>query len=334
MLPVEVISQPVEIQRREAHPLPSLSLVIPVFNEEESLAELHRQLAAVLDPLGHTYEIVFIDDGSTDGTFMQLTALHANDPAVRVISLRRRFGKTAALVAGFRESRGGIVITMDGDLQDDPQEIPRFLELITAGYDLAVGWKRDRHDPASKTLPSRVFNAVVRSSSGVSLHDFNCGFKAYKREVLEELRLYGDMHRFVPVMAAWKGFKVGELEVMHHERQFGRSKFGAGRVLSGIFDFIRVLFLTRYMQRPLQLFGTVGLTLFSLGLAGGVYLAVLKFVLAQSIGLNHLPLLLLTLMLILFGTILVAIGLIGEMQRHLGYRASDEYSVRMRLEHT
>ncbi|HEV3311666.1 MAG TPA: glycosyltransferase family 2 protein [Chloroflexota bacterium] len=309
----------------------SLSIVVPVLDEEDSVGELHRQMTGALGTLGIEYEILFVDDGSRDGTFERLAALQAADSHVRVISLRRRFGKTAALVAGFKESSGSVVITMDGDLQDDPNEIPRFLGSLEEGNDLVVGWKRLRHDPASKTLPSKIFNAAVRTSSGIPIHDFNCGFKAYRREVLDDLRLYGDMHRFVPVMAHWKGYKVAEIEVNHRERQYGRSKFGAGRVISGMFDFVRVLFLTRYMQKPLQLFGGAGLVLFLTGVGCGVYLGILKFIAGESIGLSHLPLLFLTVMLILFGALLFAIGLVGEMQRHFGYRATEEYSVRVRL---
>jgi glycosyltransferase involved in cell wall biosynthesis len=309
----------------------TVSVVIPVLDEEQSVVELHRELTDVLQAGSGTYELLFIDDGSTDSTFDRLAELHASDEHVRVISMRRRFGKTAALVAGFRESQGQIVITMDGDLQDDPQEIPRFLRLLESDYDLVVGWKRERHDPVTKTVPSKIFNATVRTASGIPIHDFNCGFKAYRREVLADLRLYGDMHRFIPVMAAWKGFRVGEIEVNHRERQYGRSKFGAGRMISGMFDFVRVLFLTRYMQKPLQLFGGTGLLLFLAGFGCAIYLAVLKFALGESIGVHHLPLLFATALLILFGAVMFAIGLIGEMQRHSGYRAEEEYSVRMRL---
>lgn len=308
-----------------------ISLVIPVLDEENSVEPLHREVDAVMRTVGRSYEIVFVDDGSGDDTLAQLESIASADSTVRVISLRRNFGKTAALVAGFRESSGAIVVTMDGDLQDDPAEIPRFLASIQAGSDLVVGWKRERHDPLGKTAPSRVFNGVVRRASGIMLHDFNCGFKAYRRDVLDDLRLYGDMHRFVPVMAAWKGYEVAELPVNHRERSHGRSKFGAGRMISGMFDFIRVLFLTRYMQKPLQLFGGTGIILFLGGLGAGVYLAVLKFAYGQSIGISHLPLLLLTVLLILFGAVLFAIGLVGEMQRHLGYRATDEYSVKRRI---
>lgn len=309
----------------------SLSIVIPVLDEQDSVCELHRQVGTVLEQLNGSYEIIFVDDGSQDHTLSRLKTIHRDDPHVRILSLRRRFGKTAALVAGFLESKGAIVITMDGDLQDDPAEIPRFLEQLDEGQDLVVGWKRERKDPLTKTIPSRIFNAIVRFSSGLYLHDFNCGFKAYRREVLEDLRLYGDMHRFVPVMAAWKGYRVDEIVVHHRERTYGRSKFGAGRMISGMFDFVRVLFLTRYMQKPLQLFGGSGLMFLAIGVGCGIYLAILKFVTGQSIGLHHLPLLMLTVLLIMFGALLFALGLIGEMQRHSGYRAAEEYSVRERL---
>jgi glycosyltransferase involved in cell wall biosynthesis len=308
-----------------------LTVLIPVFDEEESVGELHRQLRSLLATLPLTTEILFVDDGSRDDTLARLEELYQIDESVRVIALRRNFGKTAALVAGFREARGDIIITLDGDLQDDPCEIPRFLALLTEGYDLVVGWKRERHDPITKRFPSRIFNFVVSHVTGIPLHDFNCGFKAYRREVLDELKLYADMHRFIPVLASWKGYRVAELPVVHHPRRFGRSKFGTSRLLWGLLDFVRVLFLTRFLQRPLQLFGVAGLLLFMLGLAGGIYLAYLKLVLGQSIGQSHLPLLFLTVMLILFGTLVFAIGLIGEMQRHFAYRPEDEYSIRKRL---
>lgn len=325
-----VSTAPVSTLAEMPRPVLDISIVIPVLDEQDSIRELYEQVTAALVQVGQSYEIIFVDDGSTDQTFARLSALHQTDPRVHVISLRRRFGKTAALVAGFRESSGSVVITLDGDLQDDPSEIPRFLEKLDSGLDLVVGWKQERRDPMTKTVPSKVFNAVVRSSSGLSLHDFNCGFKAYRREILEDLRLYGDMHRFVPVMAAWKGYRVGEIVVHHRERSYGRSKFGAGRVVSGMFDFVRVLFLTRYMQKPLQLFGGWGLFFLALGVACGVWLAILKFAEGQSIGLHHLPLLLFTVLLIMFGALLFAMGLIGEMQRHSGYRAAEEYSVRER----
>lgn len=307
-----------------------LSLVIPVYEEEESVEELFRQVAAVLETMPYSAEIVFVDDGSKDRTLEHLRTLYATDSRVRVLSLRRNFGKTAALLAGFQEARGRIIITLDGDLQDNPDELPRFIQAIESGYDLISGWKRARHDPLSKTIPSRLFNLTVRSTTGIPLHDFNCGFKAYRREVLDELKLYGELHRFIPVMAYWKGFRIGELAVEHRARKFGRSKFGTGRLLKGLLDFLKVLFLTRYLQRPLQLFGLLGLILLLLGSSGFTYLLVLKL-LGQSVFQSHGPLLFLSGILIVSGIQLFMLGLVGEMLRHYSYRVRDEYSVKTRL---
>lgn len=307
-----------------------LTVVIPLVDEEESIVELHRRLSEALDSLAARAEIVFVDDGSRDGSLSKLQALYDTDPRVRVISFRRNFGKTAALLAGFNESRGSVVITMDADLQDDPREIPRFLESIQDGADLVSGWKQQRHDPLSKTLPSRLFNATVRHTTGIPLHDFNCGFKAYRKEVLDDLKLYGELHRFIPVLAFRKGYRIAEINVEHHPRKFGRSKFGAGRLLKGLLDFLKVLFLTRYMQRPLQLFGVLGLLLLSLGMAGFAYLFVLKL-LGQSLFQTHGPLLFLSGILIVSGMQLFILGLLGEMLRHYSFDPIDEYSIKMQL---
>lgn len=321
--PADLVPAPAELD---------LSIVVPVLDEEESVGVLHEELAATLDALPERAEIIFVDDGSRDRTADRLSELHVADPRVQVISLRRNFGKTAALLAGFREARGEIVITMDGDLQDDPAEIPKFLERIRGGDDLVSGWKHARNDPASKTIPSRLFNFTVRRSTGIPLHDFNCGFKAYRREVLDDVKLYGELHRFIPVLAYWKGYRIGELEVHHRARRFGRSKFGAGRLLKGLLDFLKVLFLTRYIQRPLQLFGILGLSLLSLGGIGFVYLLVLKLM-GQSLFQTHGPLLFLSGILIVSGIQLFMLGLVGEMLRHYAFRPEEEYSVRRRLIH-
>lgn len=323
----EVGAAPASAQRL---PAVDLSLVIPVLDEEQNVAELHRRLVSVLDDLPVCYEIIFVDDGSKDGTLRCLTELYEADSRVTVVSLRRNFGKTPALLAGFAESRGPTVVTLDGDLQDDPSELPRFLQAISDGADLVSGWKRKRHDPLSKTLPSRLFNLVVRRMTGIPLHDFNCGYKAYRREVLEELKLYGELHRFIPVLAFRRGFRIEELEVQHHPRRYGRSKFGAARLLKGLLDFVMVLFLTRYLQRPLQLFGLFGLALASLGSAGFLYLGVLKL-LGQSVFQTHGPLLFLSGVLIVAGLQILALGLVGEMLRHHAFRPGEEYSVKRRL---
>lgn len=307
-----------------------LSIVVPVVDEEENVDELYRQLSATMAGTHRVTEFVFVDDGSRDGTAARLQSLYEVDDRVRVLSLRRNFGKTAALLAGFREARGAVVITMDGDLQDDPKEIPRFLAALDDGCDLVSGWKRRRHDPIGKTLPSKLFNLTVRRTTGIPLHDFNCGFKAYRREVLDELKLYGELHRFIPVLAFWRGYRIAELEVEHHPRRHGVSKFGTGRLLKGLLDFLKVLFLTRYLQRPLQLFGLLGLGLLVLGSLGFVYLLILKL-LGQSLFQNHGPLLFLSGILIVSGLQLFMLGLLGEMLRHYAFRPQDEYSVRQRL---
>lgn len=309
----------------------NLSVVIPTYNEEESIQELYARLLAVLEATDLTWEIIFVDDGSTDGSFFRLQQLRSKDERVRVIQFRRNFGKTAALVAGFEATRGAVVITMDADLQDEPDEIPRLLQKLDEGYDLVSGWKKVRHDPLSKTLPSRLFNRVVGLGTGIKLHDFNCGFKAYRREVVETVRLYGELHRFIPALAYWKGFGVTEIPVEHHPRKYGRSKFGAGRLLKGLIDFMKVMFLTRYMSKPLHLFAPTGLFLFGVGAVLLLALTYLKIFDGQSIFTSHGPALLLGILLILMGVQLVSTGLLGEMIRNAAYDRREEFSVRERL---
>jgi glycosyltransferase involved in cell wall biosynthesis len=327
---VQVLSG--EVERVGIHPI-DLTLVIPVYEEAESVAELYSQIDAALAPLAMAVQVIFVDDGSRDGTLQALQQIFDTDQRVEVLSLRRNFGKTAALLAGFQRAKGAVVITMDGDLQDDPKEIPRFLEALEGDCDLVSGWKRRRHDPLTKTAPSRLFNTVVRRSTGIPLHDFNCGFKAYRLEVLDELKLYGELHRFIPVMAYWKGFRIGEVEVEHHPRRFGRSKFGAGRLFKGMLDFLKVMFLTRYMQRPLQLFGILGLSVWLLGVIGFLYILGLKIE-GQHVFQNHGPLLFLSGIAIISGIQLFMLGLVGEMLRHYAFRPTEEYSVKRHLEHS
>lgn len=310
--------------------VPELSLVVPVFDEVQSLTALHEQIAAALDKLPVRAEIVFVDDGSRDGSDSCLEELFRDDDRVRVITLRRNFGKTAALLAGFRDARGQVVVTLDADLQDDPKEIPRFLATLDEGFDLVSGWKRVRRDPVTKTFPSKLFNATVRVFTGIPLHDFNCGYKAYRSEVLADLKLYGELHRFIPVLAYWRGYRVCEIPVEHHRRQYGRSKFGPGRLLKGMLDFMKVLFLTKYLQRPLQLFGPLGIGLSAIGLAGFIYLLILKLM-GQSVFQTHGPLLFLSGTLIVSGIQLFCFGLLGEMLRNVTFEPSEEYSIRRRL---
>ncbi|MDW8254133.1 MAG: glycosyltransferase family 2 protein [Chloroflexota bacterium] len=290
---------------------PRVSIVIPVYNEEESLAILHREVAEAV--AGYPHEIIFVDDGSTDGSWRVLLQLAETDPTVRLVRFGRNFGKSAALAAGFHESRGDIVITLDADLQDDPRHIPEFIAAIERGCDLVSGWKVVRRDPITKTLPSRVFNAIAVLATGVQprRHDLNCGFKANRRELVARRDLYGELHPFIPALAYWKGFRIGELPVNHRPRQYGRSKFGARRFLSGLLDLITVLFLTRFNRKPMHLFGSIGLIGFACGLAINGYLTGLKLLAGQSIG--ERPLLLLGVLLMVMGLQFFGIGLLADL---------------------
>jgi len=287
-----------------------ISVVIPVHNEERSVALLLDELGSALDPLDRSWEAVFVDDGSTDGTFAALTRLHAAAVNVRIVRLRRNFGKAAALQAGFEEAQGDIVVTIDGDLQDDPSEIPRLLAKLDEGFDLVSGWKTRRRDPLRRRLPSRIFNAVTGRLSGLRLHDLNCGLKAYRAEVLRGLRLYGELHRFVPVLAHYRGFRVAELPVNHRPREHGRSRYGVERYVRGFLDLLTVTFMGRYRHRPLHLFGGLGLTLGSLGAVILVYLAAIKIG-GNAIG--QRPLLTLGVLLVVVGVQLLSLGLLSEL---------------------
>jgi len=315
---------------REEKVQTDLSIVIPVLNEEANLKPLYSELKESLDVLGRSYEIVFIDDGSTDGSAQVLTRLHEADDRVKVVEFRRNFGKTAALTAGFRLSRGQIVITMDADLQDAPAEIGVLLGKLEEGYDLVAAWRFDRQDPLSKTLPSRIFNWTVASLTGVRLHDFNCGFKAYRRSVTEEVKLYGELHRFIPVLAFLKGFRIAEVKVFHRPRHAGQSKYGIGRLGRGFLDFLTVIFLTSYLKRPLHLFGTVGMGVFLIGVIINTYMAYLRFFLDEAIGTR--PLLLLGVLSMLLGLQIISTGLLGEMLRNLTFQPEEEYSIRKVLD--
>ncbi|HYW68062.1 MAG TPA: glycosyltransferase family 2 protein [bacterium] len=304
-----------------------ISLVVPLLNEEDSLRELYERIGAALAPLGRTWEIIFINDGSTDSSMDVLRALHEENENVRVLVFGRNLGKSAALSVGFKEAEGDVVFTMDADLQDDPAELPVMLEVIDSGYDLVSGWKRERHDPLSKRLPSKIYNAVTARLSGVHIHDMNCGLKAYRKDVVKTIKVYGELHRYTPVLAQWAGFSVTEVPVKHHARQYGRSKFGAERFLRGFFDLVTVLFLRRYITRPLHLFGMLGALLFTGGFLSGLYLTILKLM-GESIG--RRPLLTLAILLMVVGVQFVSFGLLGEMVANL--RGEDAtYPIRERL---
>jgi glycosyltransferase involved in cell wall biosynthesis len=287
-----------------------ISVVVPVHNEERSVALLYDELRSALEPLDTPWETIFVDDGSTDGTFAALTRLHSGVDNVRVVRLRRNFGKAAALRAGFDQAHGETVVTIDGDLQDDPAEIPRLLAKLDEGFDLVSGWKTRRRDPLSRRVLSRIFNRVTGAFSGVHLHDMNCGLKAYRAEVVNGLRLYGELHRFIPVLAHYRGFRIAELPVNHRPREHGRSRYGVERYLRGFLDLLTVSFIGRYRHRPLHLFGGLGLILGAFGTAILVYLTVLK-ALGNAIG--HRPLLMLGVLLVVIGMQFFSLGLISEM---------------------
>jgi glycosyltransferase involved in cell wall biosynthesis len=317
---------------------PSLSVIIPLLNEADNLCALHERLTASLASTGRDYEILFVDDGSDDASPDILQDLFRRDAAhVRVLQFRRNFGKTAALSAGFGHARGEVIITMDADLQDDPAEIPAMLAKLDEGYDLVAAWRFNRQDPLDKTLPSRFFNLVVSRSTGLRLHDFNCGFKAYRRTVTDAVRLYGELHRFIPVLAQQQGFRIAELAVQHHPRRAGVSKYGAKRFLKGFIDFGTVLFLTTYLKRPSHLFGVSGVAMFGLGSLANLYLAVL-WVLREAWGMTSIgpigtrPLLIVAVLAMILGIQLISIGLLGEMLRYFNFRPAEEYTIRRILE--
>jgi glycosyltransferase involved in cell wall biosynthesis len=287
-----------------------ISVVVPVHNEEETLGRLYEELGAALDPLQRPWEVVFVDDGSTDGSFAALTRLHASVENVKVVRLRRNFGKSAALAAGFAKASGDIVVTIDADLQDDASEIPRLLAKLDEGFDLVSGWKTRRRDPISRRVFSRIFNSVASRVSGVRLHDMNCGLKAYRAEVVQGLRIYGELHRFIPILAHYRGYRIAELPVHHRPRQHGRSRYGIERYLRGFLDLLTVSFIGRYRQRPLHLFGGLGLLLSTLGVGILFYLTVVK-ALGHAIG--GRPLLLLGVLLVVVGLQFFSLGLISEM---------------------
>jgi glycosyltransferase involved in cell wall biosynthesis len=287
-----------------------ISVVVPVHDEERSVALLYDEVQAALDPLGEPWEAVFVDDGSTDGTFAALTRLHAHTNNTRVVRLRRNFGKAAALAAGFAQAQGETVVTIDGDLQDDPAEIPRLLAKLDEGFDLVSGWKAKRRDPLRRRILSRVFNSVTSRVSGLRLHDMNCGLKAYRAEVVRGLRIYGELHRFLPVLAHYRGYRVAELPVNHRPRPHGRSRYGLERYVRGFLDLLTVSFMGRYRHRPLHLFGGLGLVLGALGTALLAYLTVLK---AMGEAIGHRPLLTLGVLLVVVGLQFFSLGLISEL---------------------
>jgi len=295
-----------------------ISVIVPLLDEEGSLRELHTQLTETL--AGRKFEILYIDDGSRDNSAKILSEIAAQDAHTGIITFRRNRGKSAALAAGFFRSRGKIVVTIDADLQDDPNEIPALLDKLDEGFDLVSGWKMNRQDPVSKTIPSKLFNWITAKLSGIKIHDFNCGLKAYRREVIEQIKVYGQMHRFLPVLAKMEGFTISEVKVKHHLRKHGRTKFGASRFLYGFLDLLTVMYTTRYTRRPLHLFGTMGVVSLIIGTIINSYLTILWF-LGHPIG--NRPLFFLGILLIILGVQLFSIGLLGEMITRQGDTEAD-----------
>lgn len=315
--------------------IPMLSIVIPVYNEEASLETLHRELREVAAANGYEFDIVFVDDGSTDGSWELIERIAAADPQAGGIRFRRNFGKAAALSAGFAAAQGQLIMTLDADLQDDPHEIPRFLAKMDEGLDVVSGWKQVRHDPWHKVIPSRIFNRMVSRFTGVRLHDHNCGMKCYRREIFDEVRLYGELHRFVPVLAASRGYRVGELVIQHRARKFGRSKYGVSRFMKGFLDLLTVKFLTGFGQRPQHVLGGIGLISFVTGAAWLLALAT-EWTLSrivpgiEDVHLNHRPAVIYALALLLLGGQMLSMGVLAELFVAYHGEQAQNYSISAR----
>ncbi len=311
---------------------PRISVVIPLYNEEEAIDELYRQLTQALEAYGEPYEVIVADDGSTDGSFEKLKAIHQRDPRWRIVQFRRNFGQTAGFVAGFQRARGDVVITIDADLQNDPADIPKLMAKIEEGYDIVSGWRVDRQDTfLTRKLPSIIANWLISRSTNVHLHDYGCSLKAYRAEVVKNINLYGELHRFIPAVASSFGVRVAEVPVNHRPREHGQSKYGISRTFRVILDLITVYFLLGYSTRPIHIFGGVGLISFSLGVLLGLYLTFVKFALGQNIGTR--PLLLLAVLLIILGVQMIGMGLLGELIIRTYYESTHKpiYHVRTEL---
>ena len=296
-----------------------LSIVIPVFNEEQSINRLFDEIKLAIDN-NYSYEIIFINDGSTDNTVNTISEIILNNKNIKLIDLNKNYGKSIALQEGFNCSSGNIVVTMDGDLQDDPSEINKLISVINDGSDIVSGWKKDRNDPFSKTFPSKFFNYIVSFFSGVKIHDFNCGLKAYKKEVIKSLNLYGGMHRFIPFLASLDGFNTSEIVINHRKRKFGKSKYSSSRLAKGLFDFLTVLFMAKYSKRPMHFFGRLGLFISFFGFFILCYLSI-QWLNGQWIG--NRPLFYLGIMLVIVGFQFLSLGLVGELLVKYGYSSRD-----------
>lgn len=321
-----------------ADPKIQISVVVPLFNEDESLLELHDWIVRVMTEHGYSYELLFIDDGSTDGSWEVIESLAQNNSNVRGMRFVRNYGKTAALQTGFEACRGEVVITMDADMQDSPDEIPRLYEMIREeGYDLVSGWKKKRHDPISKTVPTKLYNAVTRAISGIQLHDFNCGLKAYRQKVVKNITIYGEMHRYIPVIAKWNGYgKIGEKVVEHRARKYGQTKFGLERFLFGFLDLLSIAFVKKFGRRPMHLFGGVGTLMFLLGMVATIWVIGEKLYNLHS-GLKYRnttdnPLFFLALLAIAVGVQMFLAGFLGELLVKQSISKTSEYSIAERTD--
>lgn len=306
-----------------------ISFVIPAKDEEKSVKLLHQEIRKVMAQIKKPYEVVFVDDGSKDNTFKNLEKLRKIDKRVKIIKLRGNWGKSVALQTGFEHSSGEIIVTMDADLQDNPMDLRKLLRKIDDGYDLISGWKKERRDPASKVIPSRIFNFMVSILSGIKVHDVNCGYKTFKREVINNINLYGELYRFIPIMVASQNYKVGEVVVRHRKRKYGKSKFGWKRTIKGFLDLLTVIFLTGYLRRPGHFFGIFGLISFFLGFLIGLYITYLRIT-TGSIQYRH-PLLFLGILLMVVGVQLITTGLLGEMIASYNKTQTTEESIERKL---
>lgn len=305
-----------------------ISVVVPVLNEEKNVRPMFSKVKKALDKMPGKHEVIYVDDGSTDSTYKELRAIYKNDKMLKVVRLQRNYGKATALAAGFQKARGDIIVTMDGDLQDEPMEMKMLIDKLNEGYGLVSGWKQAKHKGSIRRLPSKIFNLMVRRLTHLKIHDFNCPFKAYRAEAAKGLCLYGQMHRYIPALVMWQGYKVTEVPVLNYERKFGETKYHSGRILKGFLDLITVKYLTSYKTSPLYLFGSLGLGMGLLGLIIGAHLVYL-WIMGQSIG--DRPLLMLAVLLIILGIQLGSIGLLGEMVTYNAERTGMSYSVREEL---
>lgn len=318
-------------EREQTETAPELSLFLPVLDEEENLRPMHAKIASALDTLGKTAEVIYVDDGSTDGSLSILREIAAEDDRVRVISLRRNYGQTAAMSAGIDAAKGEILIPMDADLQNDPADIARLLDKLNEGYDVVSGWRKNRQDKLiSRKIPSQIANRVISWIGGVKLHDYGCSLKAYRRDVIQDVKLYGEMHRFIPIYASWAGARVTEIPVDHHARTMGKSKYGISRTIKVIFDLMTIKFMASYQTKPIYVFGTFGVIAFFLSLIAGVWAIVLKFY-GTSFILTPLPVI--TVVMLAISVQFFLMGLLAELSVRTYHESQDKtiYAVREKI---